>query len=86
MTNFNETRTPTSRIYLVEQRLAMPNSSKTFKTLWLYSSVFALEKGPEKLSFQSFLPVRIPLVASFNEMRAPTSRKYVVEQSLPMRT
>ena len=30
-----------------------------------------------------FLPLTGPLVATFNETRAPTSRKYVAEQGLP---
>ena len=33
--------------------------------------------------FRILLPLRNPLVASFNETRAPTSRKYVLEQGLP---
>ena len=32
-----------------------------------------------------FLPLRDPLVATFNETRAPTSRKYVAEQGIVMR-
>ena len=31
-----------------------------------------------------FLPLRDPLVATFNETRAPTSRKYVAEQGIVM--
>ena len=82
--SFSETHTPTSRKYVVEQGLPTPIWSKTSQTFWLHSSVFALEKQPEKVNFQSFLPLRNPLVASFNETRAPTSRKYVVEKGLAM--
>ena len=31
-----------------------------------------------------FLPLRDPLVVTFNEMRAPTSRKNVAEQGVVM--
>ena len=77
--SFNETRAPTSRKYVVEKGSAMSNWSKTFETFWSHSSVSALEKQPEKVNFLSFLPLRNPLAASFNETRAPASRKYVTE-------
>ena len=80
----NEMRAPTSRKYVAEQGLVMPNLSKKFQTFWTHSSVLALEKRPKKLNFQSFLPVRDPLVATFNETRAPTSRKYLAEQCIVM--
>ena len=34
--------------------------------------------------FRAFLRLRNPLVASFTETRAPTSRKYVAEQGIVM--
>ena len=53
--------------------------------LQLLSSVFALEKQPKNLNFQSFfLPLNDPLMATFNETRAPTSRKYVAEVGILM--
>ena len=61
----------------------MPNWSKTFQTFWSHSSVFVLKNNMKSSIFIVFLPVRNSLVASFNERRAPTSRKYVVEQALP---
>ena len=54
MTTFSETRAPTSRKYVTEQGIAMPNWSKTFQTFLSHSSVFNLEKLPENLNFQSF--------------------------------
>ena len=81
---FNETRAPTSRKDEAEQGAVMPNWSKTFQTFWSHSSVFSLEKQPKNLNFQSFLPLKDPLVATFNETRAPTSRKYVAEQGIVM--
>ena len=44
---FNETHAPASRKYVAEQGIVMPNLSKTFKTFWLHSSVFSLEKQPK---------------------------------------
>ena len=145
MPTFNETRVPTSTKYVAEQGIVMPNWLKTCQTFWLHSSVFALEKQPQNLSFHSaftskrpfggyfqwnactyfhkicswtrysdaklikniwhflvtlfrfcfrkitskykfsmFLPLRDTLVATFNETRAPTSRKYVAEQGIVM--
>ena len=55
-----------------------------FQTFWSHSFVFTLEKKPKKRISRVFLPLRDPLVATFNEMRAPTSIKYVVEQSIMM--
>ena len=53
MATFNETCTPTSREYIVEQCIVMPNWSKTFQTFWSHSSVFALEKQPKHPISQS---------------------------------
>ena len=54
MASFTETRAPTSRKYVVEQGLPTPSRLKTFQTFWSISSVFLLEKQPEKLNFQFF--------------------------------
>ena len=77
----NETRAPTSRKYVFEQGLPTQNWSKIFQTFWSHSSVFALEEQPEKLNFQSFFTSK--KLFGGNETRAPTSRKYVLEQGLP---
>ena len=82
MATFNETRALTSRKYVIEQGIAMPNWSKTFQTFLSHSSVFALEKQPKNLNFQVFLPLRDPLVAAFGETGAPTSRWYVAEEGV----
>ena len=66
MATFIETRAPTSRKYVAEQGIVMSNSSKTFQSFWLHSSVFALETQPKNLSFQwFFLPLGDPLLATF---------------------
>ena len=80
MAIFNETRAPTSRKYVAEQVILMPNWLKVFQTFLWQFSVFALEKQPEKLNFQTFLPLTEPLVATFNETRAPISTEYVSKQ------
>ena len=58
--------------------------SEKRRVFWLHSSVFALEKQRQNLHFQSFLPLKHSLVATFNETCAPTSRKHVVEQGIIM--
>ena len=46
------------------------------------SILLYIEKLRKNLNFQSFLPLIDPLVATFNEMRAPTSKKNVAEQGI----
>ena len=81
---FNETRVTTSRKYVAEQGIVMPNWSKIFQAFWLHSSVFALEKQPQNLKLHSVFTSKRSLVATFNETRAPTFRKYVTEQGIMM--
>ena len=52
------------------------------KNFWSHSSIFDFEKQPKNLNFQTFLPLRDPLEATFKETRAPTSRKYIAEQGI----
>ena len=82
MATFSETHATTSRKDVAEQYIVMSNWSKTFQTFWSHSSVFALEKQPKNLNFQRFLTLIDPLVATFNETRAPTSRKHISEQGI----
>ena len=65
MATFNETHTPTSRKYVAEKGMVMPNRSKPFQTLWSHSSVFALEQQPKNLNFQRFFTSRRPFGAYF---------------------
>ena len=60
MTTFNETRAPTSRIYVTEKSIIQPNWSKTLQSFWSHSSVFALEKLLKKINFQSFFTIKRP--------------------------
>ena len=53
MVSFNEMRSPTSRIYVAEQGIVISDGSKTFQTFWSPSCIFALEKQPKNLNFQS---------------------------------
>ena len=74
MATLNEMPRPSSRKYVAEQGIVMPSISKTFQ---------ALEEQPKKIKFSEFfLPLRDPFVATFNERRAPTSRKYVAERGI----
>ena len=84
VTTFNETCALTSRKYVAEPGMIIPNLSQKFQFFWSHCSVFALEKQPKNLNFQSFLLLRDPLVATFNEKREPNSRKYVAEESIVM--
>ena len=65
-------RAPTSRKYVAEQGIVMPNWSKTLENFCLHSFVFPLEKQPKNLNFQSFfLPLIDSLATTFNERCAP---------------
>ena len=54
MATFNETCAPTTRKYVTEESIVMPNWSRTFQFFWLHSYCLTLEKQPEKLNFQEF--------------------------------
>ena len=82
MATFNKRRAPTSRKYVCEQGIVMPNLSKIIRTFRLHSSVFATKKLRKFSEF--FLPLIDSLVATFNEMSAPTSRKNIAEQGIVM--
>ena len=63
----------------------MPNWLNAFQTFCPRYSIFAWQKEAKSLIFQSFfLPLGDPLVATFNETRAPTCGRYVEEQVLMM--
>ena len=47
-----------------------------------FSSVFDLENNLKLYIFRVFKTLRDSLLATFNETRAPTSRKYVAEQGI----
>ena len=80
---FNKMRAPTSKNYVAEQGIVIPNWSKTLQAFLWHSSIFALEKQPKNLNYSEFLlPLRDPLVATFHETRSPTSRKCVAEQGI----
>ena len=82
MATFNEKGAPNSRKCVAEQRAIIPNFSDTFQSSWSHSSVFALEKYPKNLNFQSFLPREEALVGTFNKKHVPTTRKYVSKQGV----
>ena len=84
LATFNEKGALTSRKYVAQQDIVMPNWSKIIRTFRLHSSVFAIEKLRKNLNFQSFLPLIGPLVAPLNKTRAPTSRKYLAKKGIVM--
>ena len=51
MATFSETRAPSSRKYIAEQGVLIPNLSETLQSSWLYSSTSALEKFSKTLNF-----------------------------------
>ena len=61
MATFNETGALISRKNKAEQGIVMPKWSKVFQSFWSHSSVFALEKEPKKLNFQSFFTSKRPV-------------------------
>ena len=65
MASFNETRAPTSRKYGVDEGIPMGNLSNTFQTFWSRSSVFPLQKQPEKLTFHIFFTAKKPFGGYF---------------------
>ena len=48
---FNEILAPTSRKYVAEQAIEMPNWWKISQPFWGHSSVFVIEKQPKILNF-----------------------------------
>ena len=54
MATFKETRAHTSRKYVVEQGIVMPNWSKIIEAFMSHSSAFAIEKLRKNLYFQSY--------------------------------
>ena len=54
------------------------------ETCALTSRIYAIELGIIIPNFRVFLPLRDPLVATSNEKRPPTSKKYVAGQAIVM--
>ena len=82
---FNKTHAPTSKKYIAQQDIMMPNWSKIIQNFRSHSSIFLyIEKLRKNLNFQSFFPLIDSLVTTFNEMCAPTSKKNVAEQGTVM--
>ena len=65
MATFNGPCATTFRIYVYEQGIVMPNWSKTFQNFGLHSSVFAIEKLPKNLNFQSLFTSNRPFRGNF---------------------
>ena len=65
MATSNETHAPTSRKYVTEQVIVIPNWLKTSKTFWSHSFVFPLAKQPKKLNVHRFYTSKRPFGAYF---------------------
>ena len=65
LATFNERRAPTSRKYVTEQGIVMPNWWKITETFRSHSSVFALEKQLKNLTFESFFISNTPFCGYF---------------------
>ena len=70
---FNETRAPTSRRYVTEQGMLMPDVLRTFQFFRSHYSVLAVEKYPKTLNFHSSFGSQKLLMAIFSETCVPTS-------------
>ena len=79
---FSETHAPSSRKYVAEQGIVMPNWSNTFWTFWSHSFVFAWENDLKIWISRVFSPLKDTLLDTFHETRAPTCRKHVSEQAI----
>ena len=79
---FKKTCAITFRKHVSEPGKTLPNLSEKLQYLWSQSSIFALEKKGKNLNIKSFLRIRDPLVPTFNETRAPNSRKNVAKEGI----
>ena len=86
MATFIETRAPTSRKYVSEQGIMMPNLCQTIYSIFLVTLLcFCFRKVPQKSKFSEFfLPLKQTLMVYFNEKRVPTFRKNVAEPDIIM--
>ena len=76
--SFYETRAPTSRKYVNEQGIFMPNRSKIYQKFWLHPSVLDLEKQPENLIFHSALTSKRPFGGNFQKYTCTYFQKVVI--------
>ena len=86
MSTLNETPGPTSRKYVAEQGILTEKLIKHISNFLDALLRFCFRKITWKSKFSVFFLLRNPFYATFNETRAPTSRKYLAEQGLVMRT
>ena len=82
MPTFNERGAPTFRKYVAQESIVRRNWSKTFQSFWFHSTVFGLKQQHKFPNIRVFLALGDALVVTFNQMRAPTSRKYIAEQGI----
>ena len=78
-----ERRATISRKYLAKQGIVLPNWLKIFQRFWWHPP-FLFTKKLKIQFFRDFLSLIDPLLATFSETRAHTSRKYVAKQGIVM--
>ena len=78
MATSSETCALTSRKYLAEQGMELPNLSEKPKFFLSHSSVFTLEKYPKNLNLGAFLPLKKLLEATLCKVCPLTFRKKYV--------
>ena len=78
-----ERRATISRKHLAKQGIVLPNWLKKFQRFWWHPP-FLFRKKLKIQFFRDFLSLIDPLLATFNETRAHTSRKYVAKQGVVM--
>ena len=84
MAHSSKTCALSSRKYISELGNSIPDLLEKLRVFWSHCSVFALEKNLKNGNFRNFIPLKETLVATFNETRATTFRKYVPESCILM--
>ena len=85
MATFSETCASTSRKYVAEKGLMMPNLWQTRQSFSLHSSFFVLERYLKSLNFKwVFIILKQALMVTFSENSTPTFRKNVAEGDVIM--
>ena len=85
MATFSKISALSTRKYVSEYGMSIPDLSNKLRVFQSHSSVTASEKQRYNRNFQSFLALKYLLVASFKERCALTSRKYLPKpgESIP---
>ena len=75
-------RAPTSRKYVTEQVILMPNLLQTLQPFWIHSSVFPSKKYPKSAKVLDILPLKEAFMATLSETCTLTSRANVAGKGM----